>query len=128
MSITLKKNLFITLPLFVWSATILVLTSLPVEQMPEINLWNWDKLAHCFVYLILAILLMRYLLDVRMYLPAKALKLSVIIGAVFGGIDEIHQFFIPGRSCAWQDYIADLAGVLLGAYLAFRYYRRKAGA
>ena len=128
MSITFKKNLFVTLPLFLWSATILVLTSLPAQEMPEINLWNWDKLAHCFVYLVLAVLVMRYLLEVRGYIPAKALKLCIIIGAAFGGIDEVHQFFIPGRSCAWQDFIADFIGVLFGGYMAFRYFRRKQSA
>ena len=32
----------------------------------------------------------------------------------YAATDEWHQYFVPGRSCMWQDWLIDTAGVLLG--------------
>jgi VanZ family protein len=123
----LEKNKFltITLPLFLWAATIMVLTSIPGEKMPEIGVWNWDKLAHGAVYLILAFLLFRYLILVRAFTIANAWKLGMVIGIIYAGIDELHQMPIPNRLGTWQDFLADSLGVGIGLYIAVRYFRRK---
>ena len=123
----MKKNQFITitLPLFLWAAVIMVLTSIPGEKMPEIGLWNWDKFAHCAVYLILAFLLFRYLFLVRALTITYAWKLGILIGIIYAGIDELHQMPIPNRLGTWQDFLADSLGVGFGIYAAVRYFRRK---
>lgn len=33
--------------------------------------------------------------------------------------DEIHQYFVPGRSCMWQDCVLDAAGSAAGIGAAF---------
>ncbi|MDQ2869770.1 MAG: VanZ family protein [Acidobacteriota bacterium] len=38
--------------------------------------------------------------------------------AVFGTLDEIHQTWIPGRSCEAADVAADVAGAATGALVA----------
>ena len=39
-----------------------------------------------------------------------------VAGALLvGGMDELHQMFLPGRSASWADLAADAAGGLLGA-------------
>ena len=123
----MKKNKFltITLPLFLWAAVIMVLTSIPGEKLPEIELWNWDKLAHGAVYFILSILLFRYLFLVRGVTIANSWKLGIVIGAAYAGIDELHQIPIPNRLGTWQDFIADICGVGIGIYTAVEYFRRK---
>ncbi len=35
-------------------------------------------------------------------------------------LDEIHQFFVPGRFCSFQDVLADTAGLLLALWLFSR--------
>jgi len=40
-------------------------------------------------------------------------------GSLYGAIDEWHQYFVPGRSCMWQDWLLDTAGVLFGVGAAF---------
>ena len=124
-----KKNKFLTttLPLFIWAALILVLTSIPGEKMPEIGLWNWDKLAHCAVYFILSILLFRYLFLVRIFTIANCWKLGLLIGVAYAGLDELHQIPIPNRTCTWQDFIANICGVGIGVYGGVKYFRRKMG-
>ena len=120
-----NKFLTITLPLFLWAAIIMILTSIPGDKMPEIELWNWDKLAHCAVYFVLAFLLFRYLFFVRAFTIANAWKLGIVIGVIYAGIDELHQMPIPNRLGTWQDFLADSLGVCIGVYIAVRYFRRK---
>ena len=45
------------------------------------------------------------------------------IGALYAVSDEIHQIFVPGRSCELRDILIDSAGVLVGI-LAFQLLRR----
>ena len=33
--------------------------------------------------------------------------------------DEIHQIFVPGRSCEWKDILIDSSGALLGIFTAW---------
>ena len=39
------------------------------------------------------------------------------VGAVYAVTDEIHQYFVPGRSCELRDMMIDCAGVITGAFL-----------
>ena len=115
----------ITAPLFLWAVIILALTSIPGKEMPEINLWNWDKLAHGGVYFILAVLLFRYLYFVRRVALKAVPGPAILIGIVYGLLDELHQLFIPNRSCTWQDMLANTVGICLGVYLASRFYKNQ---
>lgn len=38
---------------------------------------------------------------------------SAIVCIIYGATDEIHQYFVPNRSSEVQDWIADIAGILL---------------
>ena len=54
--------------------------------------------------------------------------ISSVWGSAYGAFDELHQYFIPGRACMWQDWLLDTAGVLLGigaAFLIFKFMRAK---
>jgi VanZ family protein len=43
---------------------------------------------------------------------------AVLISAIYGLTDEFHQRFVPGRSPAWDDIAADVAGALAAALVA----------
>lgn len=45
---------------------------------------------------------------------------ALVIGAWFGALDEVHQAFVPGRDAGVTDWLFDLAGSALGAWLATR--------
>lgn len=54
--------------------------------------------------------------------------ISYLIGTIYALTDEVHQYFIPGRSCEIQDVIIDSIGILIGVeiirgihYLRFKY-------
>jgi VanZ family protein len=42
----------------------------------------------------------------------KYLFVSIAISLIFAALDEIHQFFIPGRSCSSKDFFTDSIGIL----------------
>jgi len=46
-------------------------------------------------------------------------KYILILIISFALSDEIHQFFIAGRTCSFFDFIADIIGILL-VYFLFR--------
>ena len=43
--------------------------------------------------------------------------LAIPVGIVYSITDEIHQIFVPGRSCEITDILIDSAGVTLGALI-----------
>jgi VanZ family protein len=46
------------------------------------------------------------------------------IGSAYGILDEVHQFFVPGRDCNVWDWIADTLGAVIGAAAAALIYPR----
>jgi VanZ family protein len=44
--------------------------------------------------------------------------LTACIAAVYGIVDEIHQYFVPGRDCSPWDWVADALGAAAGAGMA----------
>jgi uncharacterized protein YfiM (DUF2279 family) len=71
----------------------------------------WDKLAHLLTFAVVGMAagLAGGMRGWRMVLCCLAGALLV------GGMDEVHQAFLPGRSASWADLAADAAGGLLGA-------------
>ena len=124
-----KKNKFltITLPLLLWTALMIVVSSTPGDKLPEVDIWGWDKLAHCAEYIVFSFLLFRYFFLVRTFTIENAWRLGVIISIIYAGLDELHQIPIPNRICTWQDFVADICGVGIGVYGGVKYFSRKNG-
>lgn len=70
------------------------------------------KLAHFTEYFILGILLSNLILSYN-----KKAYISIIICILYAISDEIHQIFVPGRSCQILDITIDSLGSILGIYL-----------
>lgn len=65
------------------------------------------KTAHFTIYFVLGIII--YLL-LKTYNIKNIVLISIIICFIFGGLDEIHQIFIPGRSASFYDTLIDTLG------------------
>ena len=63
----------------------------------------WDKLLHATVFYLAWWLL-------RALTPLLAWPLAGLL-ALAGGLEEIHQLFLPGHQADWQDWLADIAGL-----------------
>ena len=61
------------------------------------------------------------------YRSAQGKLSSWLAGVLYAGTDELHQYFVPGRSCEFRDICIDAAGVAAGmlALAAIRRFRRR---
>lgn len=87
----------------------------PEEQLQIMEAWSFvvRKLAHCVVFAVMGCLAFAaFSVDLPL---RKAFPAALILGGVRGVLDEVHQSFVPGRSCEFRDMCIDFAGVLLGA-------------
>lgn len=66
------------------------------------------KSAHFIEYTVLGVLCF------NAFKPAAA---AALIASLYAVSDEIHQLFVPGRSCELRDMIIDIAGISFGILL-----------
>ena len=82
------------------------------------------KLAHFIEYLILGILIYNLIKDYN-----YKVYLAIILCMLYAISDEVHQLFVPGRSCQIFDMIVDCLGSITGIYLfyvvnKFKFFRK----
>jgi len=116
------------LPVFLWSALIFWLSSIPglesgLEGKTDFAL---RKAAHLAEYGILAILWLRALTAGGLS-RRRAFLFSILFCAAFAISDEIHQLYVPGREGRISDVLIDVVGVILGVciYLWVQKTRRR---
>ena len=56
--------------------------------------------------------------------PLRNFLLCIAVASVYGALDEFHQYFIPGRSCDFWDWVADTVGGAAGATMILVINRR----
>lgn len=80
----------------------------------------WDhfvrKLAHFSIYTLLGLCCCNACYQ-TFFQVKKAFGISLAAGSVYAVTDEIHQSFVPGRSCQLSDMLLDSCGVLFGILL-----------
>lgn len=73
------------------------------------------KTAHFLEYMILGILIYNVL---NFYFDKKQIfYIAVVLSALYACTDEIHQFFVAGRECAFRDVVIDTCGALCGVLI-----------
>lgn len=95
---------------------IFLASSIPGEEIPKIGFEFSDKIVHAIVYMILFILFF-YSLKYQsksVKLRNNAILFAGLFSALYGVSDEIHQKFVPMRSCELDDWIADVFGIIIG--------------
>ena len=117
MSIRLKQLIIYWLPLFIFCGFIFIQSSYPSPEY-VITFALSDKLMHVLAYAIMGILFFRAYgtLPVKNNLSLLT-GLSIVSASLFGLSDEIHQYFVPGRSAELWDLIADVIGSLSGVFI-----------
>ncbi len=96
---------------------IFYLSSIPGRNLPPLP-YETDKIVHLIIYTILGFFLAGGFQEKDLF--------AIIIGMLYGISDEIHQSFIPLRTCSFYDWLADAAGIILGV-LIFSMWRKKDG-
>lgn len=110
------------LALFGWAATILFLSSLRPDELPDGAFLFWDKANHFAAFTVGGWLAATALRTSRPRIePVRAVVIAVIAIAAFGVLDETLQTFTPGRTGAsLSDWIADALGAAAGALISLR--------
>ena len=113
----MRRNWIWIFPLFV-AITIVWLSSRSSYPFGISLPSPFDKVAHMTAFGVLAAFLEIAWRRTRPGLSVvRRLSAILIVLAVFGASDEIHQYFVPGRSCNLYDWMADVAGGALGLAL-----------
>ena len=76
------------------------------------------KIAHFTEYFILGLLVYNMIYNYN-----KKIHISIIICILYAISDEIHQLFVPGRSCQFIDILIDSTASILGIYLLYLLYK-----
>lgn len=112
-----KKRIYRWIPVLLWMSLIFFLSAQPdLPGIPGLDLIDWnDKVKHFITYAILGALIWRALGRKR----AKwwQIVIPAIIAAIYGASDELHQKFVPGRSCDPLDWAADTFGAFTAAVI-----------
>jgi VanZ family protein len=82
---------------------------------------------HIIIYGVLAVLCYLSLVHQKRFpsLLRNAIWFTIIICALYGISDELHQSFVPNRDCEFWDWAADFAGVILAVVLIKLYLSKK---
>lgn len=85
------------------------------------------KMAHATEYAVLGFLLVGSYADADKK-RKKMIWLPAVIGSLYAVSDELHQLFVPGRSCEIRDMLIDSSGVVAGTligYFLFVYWKNR---
>jgi len=123
----MKLTFFRYVPAPLLALAIWILSSLSTLPLPDTGLSFQDKLLHAGAYGILALVVSLWVSPgyIRRC-QWHAWMIIVLISAAYGALDEVHQSFIPGRDTSFYDWLADLAGALIGASFAIFILNRHA--
>ncbi len=109
----LKHFFLFQFPAIFWMTAIFIQSSISKLHVPDMGFKLQDKFAHAVEYAILAFLLLRAFENLKCAkVRNRYLYYSLFVGVFYGILDEIHQYFVPGRSADIFDVAADILGVV----------------
>ena len=111
--------------LVIWyGAFIFIFSSIPHLTPPKLEFILFDKIIHFALYSFLSYLLFFAFFKTQKSLFHKNAHLfSISIGILYALTDELHQKFVPGRSCDFFDFLADGIGVALIQIFLWWHYK-----
>lgn len=118
------KRLGAWLPPLFWMAVIFCVSSVPGSDLPDVGIPHFDKAAHFAEFLVLGMLVFRAYAGSFPPGDRGAVVASISLAAAYAAFDEWHQRFVPGRSVDLTDFLADVAGIIVGVFL-YRSIMRK---
>ncbi len=107
----------------VWIAIQLTLTSLPGAAIPVSIGHPLDWVAHMGLYGALGALIAR--VGALNGWPRRRLILAALLISLGGALDEVHQYFIPGRDMEFGDWCFDTLGAITGLAVGARIMKSK---
>lgn len=109
-------------PWILMMIVISVQSSMSNIKLPDIGIDFIDKVIHLLVFGVLGWLIARGMYkSEHSFIRKHFLVITLIIGGVFGLLDEWHQSMVPGRMADLRDWMADMAGIVIfGLYYKWK--------
>lgn len=110
-----SRKLWRWLPVVLWLALIVAMSSIPLNGHIVRLFRHQDKLIHVIEYGILGSLLAR-----AVFVPGGPVLRywgCIVAAVLVGTADEVHQSFVPGRMMDWRDLLADTTGAFIFVWL-----------
>ncbi len=124
----MKRFLWYQAPFLAACIAIFAVSSL--QRVPEVPLpVLQDKIPHAIVFGILAVLAHRAFFNQgRIPVLARVPMTSAFLFSLFyGALDELHQYYVPGRNTDIWDLVADVVGAAIGLAILSVILRRRKG-
>ena len=108
------------LPALITAGTIFYVSSLERIELPLSQISFNDLIFHSFAYFLfgLTLVVAAYPWHTSFDYPLRTYSILIGIGILYGLSDEIHQYFVPNRSCTISDFLADSIGVIISIIAA----------
>lgn len=117
------------LPVITWAIAIFISSSIPSDDIPKVDVPNFDKVVHFGIFFVLAALTHRAITHQSAFpfLSHHDIISTIAFTTLYGFLDELHQMFVPGRNPSTVDLMADALGACLyiGAAHLLKTYRAK---
>jgi VanZ family protein len=81
--------------------------------------FSWLSVAYHFcIYFLLG-----FFIFLSSRIEKESFFLGFFIALIYAGLDELHQYFVPGRACNIHDFLVDGVGILIGFICSWIFYR-----
>ncbi len=87
-----------------YTILIFALSSVPGRDIPS-QVSSYSFILHFFLY---------FFYGISILLAIGKFWYSYMFGVLYALSDEIHQYFVPGRTCDPRDFLVDSIGLLVG--------------
>lgn len=110
---------------FLWALLILIVCSIPGNDIPDLSSWRiegLDKIVHLFLFLVLAILLIKGFSQQFFFPVLKNYPfITAFLGSFLYGflIEILQEAFFTDRSAEVSDIVADVTGAAFGLIYSF---------
>ncbi|MBF0491594.1 MAG: VanZ family protein [Deltaproteobacteria bacterium] len=111
-----KKIIYNILPILLYCLLIFSLSAKPSLHVSH------DKIAHILAFGGMGFLFFRCFRNYN-FSFREAYAFAMLLTILYGIGDEVHQFYVPGRSCDVFDVLADSVGAFLGSPVYEFFYR-----
>lgn len=106
---------------------ILAGSSVPGNKIPKAFELTPDKLIHCAEYFVLGLAIFFWLAhEFSLEKRYQLIVITILIGSLFGILDENYQRLTPGRTPDVWDWVLDTIGVLIATLVGNYFINRKA--
>ncbi|HHH44655.1 MAG TPA: VanZ family protein [Gammaproteobacteria bacterium] len=99
-----------------WMAALFYLSNQPTLETPHL-FSGQDKLFHMLAYAVLGFLLLGARKPLVNGFSNAQVGGSILVASLYGISDEVHQYFVPGRSADPWDWVADTLGAVIAVSL-----------